>query len=60
MELCLFFRIIGNHCHDLYFNILFMLMPKIDNGFFAAWLGCLCSLNLMVIQMKDGAPGNFV
>lgn len=31
-----------------------------NNGFFAAWLGCLCSLNLMVIQMKDGAPGNFV
>lgn len=31
-----------------------------NNGFFASWLGCLCSLNLMVIQMKDGSPGNFV
>ena len=27
-----------------------------NNGFFAAWLGCLCSLNLMVIEMKDATP----
>jgi len=31
-----------------------------NNGFFAAWLGCLCSLNLMVMQMNDSSPVNFV
>lgn len=31
-----------------------------NNGFFAAWLGCLCSLNLMVMQMKDASPENYV
>lgn len=27
-----------------------------NNGFFAAWLGCLSSLNLMVMEMKDTSP----
>mmetsp|Transcript_11288 Transcript_11288/g.20300 ORF Transcript_11288/g.20300 Transcript_11288/m.20300 type:complete len:297 (-) Transcript_11288:454-1344(-) len=30
-----------------------------NNGFFACWLGCLCSLNLMVIEMKDASPENY-
>lgn len=30
-----------------------------NNGFFASWLGCLCSLNLMVIEMKDASPENY-
>mmetsp|Transcript_31985 Transcript_31985/g.67692 ORF Transcript_31985/g.67692 Transcript_31985/m.67692 type:complete len:298 (+) Transcript_31985:326-1219(+) len=30
------------------------------NGFFACWLGCLCSLNLMVLQMSDASPENYV
>ena len=27
-----------------------------NNGFFAAWLGCLSALNLMVLEMKDTSP----
>jgi len=26
------------------------------NGFFAAWLGCISALNLMVMEMKDSSP----
>lgn len=29
-----------------------------NNGFFAAWLGCLSSINLMVMQMRDASPEN--
>lgn len=27
-----------------------------NNGYFAAWLGCLSALNLMLLEMKDGSP----
>lgn len=30
-----------------------------NNGFFSCWLGCLCSLNLLVIEMKDASPENY-
>lgn len=30
-----------------------------NNGYFAAWLGCLCALNFMVIEMKDSSPENY-
>ncbi|KAL7546860.1 hypothetical protein ACHAWF_010191 [Thalassiosira exigua] len=30
-----------------------------NNGFFATWLGCLCALNLMTIEMKDASPENY-
>lgn len=30
-----------------------------NNGFFAAWLGCLSALNLMVMEMKEQMPENF-
>lgn len=30
-----------------------------NNGFFAAWLGCLCSLNLMVQEMKESSPESY-
>lgn len=29
-----------------------------NNGFFAAWGGCLASMHLMVLEMKDSSPEN--
>jgi len=39
-------------------NFNMMIRPFLDtgNGFFAAWLGCISSLNLMVMEMKDSSP----
>jgi len=31
-----------------------------NNGYFAAWIGCLSALNLMVKEMKDGSPENYM
>lgn len=28
----------------------------VDNGFFAAWIGCLSAFNLLLTEMKDASP----
>ncbi len=37
-------------------QILFRLLAMLDNGFFAAWLGCLSAFNLLLMEMKDSSP----
>eukprot|EP00584_Thalassiosira_punctigera_P009697 CAMPEP_0172527748 /NCGR_PEP_ID=MMETSP1067-20121228/2350_1 /TAXON_ID=265564 ORGANISM="Thalassiosira punctigera, Strain Tpunct2005C2" /NCGR_SAMPLE_ID=MMETSP1067 /ASSEMBLY_ACC=CAM_ASM_000444 /LENGTH=293 /DNA_ID=CAMNT_0013311545 /DNA_START=213 /DNA_END=1094 /DNA_ORIENTATION=+ len=31
-----------------------------NNGYISSWLGCVCSLHLMMLQMKDASPENYM
>lgn len=48
------------HSLDIIFSTIHTLLihPRamIDNGFFAAWLGCLSAFSLLLTEMRDESP----